>query len=331
MVRNLPVVVCWGVVAALLAAQTKPRLTARQLFYSEGAPGSEGVAKSSGPKVENPKSAPKVVARRTAPKAPKRVEERRAEEKRVEEPVVAQAKPPGKAQEGPQATVDVPVREAVDTGGARYVNTGMREGKPIAIRYSLVKVADGGAESEVSPTMTFVSGDRVRLRVQGNQPGYLYVIARGSSGKWKPLFPSPEATDNLVEATPVTLPGGNRAWTMDQQTGEEQLLVVFSRTPAEDVDEMIENLQNRGGAAPPSREKPRMQLAMNLDDRFVSGLRTMYARDLIVETVEASAAAPSAADRPASSANTMENAVYVAADPESSGGRVVADIKLVHR
>ena len=36
------------------------------------------------------------------------------------------------------------------------------------------------------------AGDRIRFSVEANAPGYLYIVNQGSSGTWKPKFPSAE-------------------------------------------------------------------------------------------------------------------------------------------
>jgi len=47
----------------------------------------------------------------------------------------------------------------------------------LALRYALLKPAKGGSQVEVAPTTPLEPGERVRLRVQVNQRGHLYVLA----------------------------------------------------------------------------------------------------------------------------------------------------------
>ncbi len=74
------------------------------------------------------------------------------------------------------------------------------ESNPLGVRYTILK-REGADSVEVAPDAVFRSGDRIRLRVEVNGSGYLYIVHRGSSGVWKPLFPSPETAggDNRVE------------------------------------------------------------------------------------------------------------------------------------
>jgi hypothetical protein len=124
----------------------------------------------------------------------------------------------------------------------------------------------------------------VRLKVEGNRDGYLYVIARGSSGVWKPLFPAAEINggDNRIAAhRPQRLPSNTQAFTFDEQAGQEQLFVIYSAEPVSDVEALIPSL-----TAPEKKEaKPGVGIvatAAPLNDAFVSRLRNAYSRDLIV-------------------------------------------------
>ena len=257
-----------------LAAQN---LTPRQLFYQDDA--------------APPKPAPKATPKKSTPKkAPPKPA--------TPEPVAANPAPP------PTPTPEPP----------RVINAAYTAdtAKPLGLRYAVVQVVNG-AEQEVSPTATFRSGDQVRVKVEGNRDGYLYVIARGSSGVWKPLG------DNRLSARRAQrLPSDTQAFTFDEQAGQEQLFVIYSAEPVKDVEALIPSL-----SAPEKKElRPGaivMASAAPINDAFVSRLRNTYSRDLIVQTVTP--------NQPAEAA-VPENAVYVVS---KSGGRVVADIKLEHK
>jgi hypothetical protein len=258
-------------------------LTPRQLFYQEDAP----------------KPAPKAAAKKASP--PKSAKQQPPKQ-------VAPAQAP--------ASVETPRQEAPVVINAAY----SAPEKPIGLRYALVQVVNG-VEQEVSPTATFRSGDQVRVKVEGNRDGYLYVIARGSSGVWKPLFPAADINggDNRIAPRRAQrLPSDIQAFTFDDQAGQEQLFVIYAAEPVKDVDALIPSL-----TAPEKKELAPGTLivakAEPINDAFVSRLRNTYSRDLIVQTVTASQ--PSEASVP-------ESAVYVVS---KSGGRVVADIKLEHK
>src|SRR6267143_1083349 len=72
---------------------------------------------------------------------------------------------------------------------------------PLGLRYSILKQMSGGETLEVDPDSVFHSGDRIRLSIEANDNGYLYIVLRGSSGNWGLLFPSKEILggNNVVE------------------------------------------------------------------------------------------------------------------------------------
>jgi hypothetical protein len=188
--------------------------------------------------------------------------------------------------------------------------SGQGSSRSLGLRYSLVQVQEG-SPAEVSSDKVFRSGDQVKLRVEGNREGYLYVVTRGSSGLWKPLFPSADiagGNNRIAARRPLELPSTQHAFTFDEQPGDEQLFVVYSLQPVKDLEELIHSLRQQG-------ERP----ARPINDSLVSELRAVYSRDLVLQKVDA--AEPLADWKP-------ENAVYVVSN---SGGRLVADIRLTHR
>ncbi len=95
--------------------------------------------------------------------------------------------------------------------GARATTAPMPAGgaPPLGLRYTVLKLAADNTPTEVPNDTVFHSGDRIRFSVEANAPGYLYIINRGSSGTWKPMFPSAEIDDgnNRIERwRPYTMP-----------------------------------------------------------------------------------------------------------------------------
>jgi hypothetical protein len=271
---------------AIVGAQ---ELTPRQLFYQEDAP----------------KPAPKAAPKKAAPKA--------AKQQAAKQPAPAASATPDPA----PVAAEPPRQEPPRVINASY----SAAATPLGLRYALVQIVNG-AEQEVSPTATFKSGDQVRVKVEGNRDGYLYVIARGSSGVWKPLFPAADingGNNRITARRAQRLPSDTQAFTFDDQAGQEQLFVIYSAEPVKDVDALIPSL-----TAPEKKEiKPGpLVMALNkpIDDTFVSRFRNTYSRDLIVQTVTPT-------QQPAE-ATVPESAVYVVS---KTGGRVVADIKLEHK
>lgn len=222
--------------------------------------------------------------------------------------------------------------------------------KPLGLRYTIIKRVGSNAE-EVPASTVFRSGDRIQVAVEANEDGYLYIIARGSSGAWKPLFPSPETEggSNFISAGKAAIVPSGFVFTFDEQAGEEKLFVVFSRKPEPSLESLIYDLGS--GASKPSTAKPGLAgnpdsggesasktlLASNridIRDDVVGNLRRVYARDLIVEKVQ-SAPEPSGygGARPLNSSYepTMRNADYIVNPSSSTDARVVADVTLVHK
>ncbi|PWT98377.1 MAG: hypothetical protein C5B51_29495 [Terriglobia bacterium] len=201
-------------------------------------------------------------------------------------------------------------------------------GPPLGLRYTVLKKT-GDNMQEVPATTVFHAGDRIQIAVQTNLSGYLYIVSQGSSGTWKPMFPSPEVDngDNHVEAfRSYTLPPNSRLL-FDEQTGTEKLFVVLSREPEPNLEKMIYSLQRNGQpvrapkAPEPAREGTLLVLANpRIDDATVGFLRTAYARDLVIEKVDEKTAG-----------ERKETAVYVVNPSGSADSRVVADLQLVHQ
>jgi hypothetical protein len=278
-----------GLAASVWAQQSSGKLTARELFYSA---------------VDTPAPAPHK-PERPAPKPKPHHKSAPA----VEE--TAGGRPP-------VATQPVPV-----------MNTAYRPQGPrpaLGLRYTILKKS-GDQPIEVGSGTVFHAGDRIRLAVEANDGGYLYVVNQGSSGTWKLLFPSPEIKDgdnHIQKRVRYEIPSGY-TFTFDEQSGEEKLFIVLSRQPEPDLEGLIYSLGNPAGGNPtkdkPAIEKPKMLLASAaFGDDVIGKLRNSYARDLIVEKVDDEQAGPK-----------QEKAVYAVNPSGSADSRVVADVTLKHQ
>jgi hypothetical protein len=191
----------------------------------------------------------------------------------------------------------------------------------LGLRYTILKKT-GDAQLETDTDAVFHAGDRIRLAVETNDDGYLYVVSRGSSGTWKVLFPSPEIKDgdnHIQRRVRYEIPSGY-TFTFDEQPGEEKLFIVLSRQPEGDLEGLIYSLGQKG-AAPAETQKPKMLMASAaLSDDMIGRLRNAYARDLIVEKVDDEEAGPK-----------KEKAVYAVNPSGTADSRVVADVTLRHQ
>jgi hypothetical protein len=222
--------------------------------------------------------------------------------------------------------------------GSMVVNAAMTtapaptNGTPLGLKYTILKKS-GDQMVEVPPDAVFHAGDRIQLSVQTNGPGYLYIISRGSSGTWKPMFPSPEVADgnNHVDGWSASVLPPKSRMVFDEQTGTESIFIVFSRTPEDGLENMVYSLQDAPVKTKPASQnapdKPAKKYVVSasaeIPDSAVGHLKDTYTRDLIIEKVDEKTEDKSSAK--------SENAIYVVNPSGSSDSRVVADIKLVHK
>ena len=287
----------WLLLAAcfvsLASAQepAKPQLTARELFYAA---------------VRTPAAAPA-----GRPAGQKAVPPKETQPDRTPAPArVETANPPertGDAAVSPAALIPSPPQP------------------PLGLKYSILK-RSGEDMVEVPADTVFHAGDRIRISIETNQPGYLYIINRGSSGLWQPLFPSADVDDgnNHVEGFRDYLLPPKSRMVFDETTGTERLFLVFSREPEPNLDRMIYSLTSNP-SDPNQKQAPvtkTLLVANNsgVDDSTVGALRSVHSRDLKIEKVD---------ER--TPGEKKENAVYVVNPSGSADSRVVADLLLVHQ
>ncbi len=198
-------------------------------------------------------------------------------------------------------------------------------GPALGLRYTILKLT-GGEMAEVSPDTVFHAGDRIQFNVETNGPGYLYIVSQGSSGAWKPMFPSAELEDgnNHVDGFHSYMMPPKSRFVFDEVVGMEKIFIVFSRQPEPNLENTIYSLhtpKSKPANTPaPGAAQPKQLLVASVDDNTVGRLRNTYSRDLIVERVDASLPG-----------EKKEKAVYVVNPTGSQDSRVVADLRLVHQ
>lgn len=191
----------------------------------------------------------------------------------------------------------------------------------LGLRYSILRKTDEGWV-EVRAESVFHSGDKLLVHAMGNQKGYLYAISRGSSGAWTLLFPDPEAQEEenqIVPGRDYLIPG---VISFDQRAGAEKLFLLFSRTSAKDLEEVIRSL--RGGEQK-QKQLPVLEAGNRINDQFIHRLRgEVQSRDLVFTRIGA---------EPVKLGETREEAVYVVNQSSSgqSNSRVVVDLTLKHQ
>jgi hypothetical protein len=113
---------------------------------------------------------------------------------------------------------------------------------PLRIRCELQLPDDssGGEDTatrSVSPDEVFVSGELFRIRVTADQPGYVYILLRGSRGETQLLFPHESASIGkpVKPGEPADFPGS--AWfRFDDHPGTEHVYVAFSSSRVPELD-----------------------------------------------------------------------------------------------
>jgi hypothetical protein len=195
----------------------------------------------------------------------------------------------------------------------------------LGVRYNVLLIdSSSGSEQPVDPSRLFHDSDCLALSVQSNYDGYLYVLDRGSSGKWDVLLPSMDMADesNFVKARTTVKAPAQYCFSLSNPPGVEHLYLVLARSP-QDISQLNSAVKaSRGGSAaaetssgsdsqtakPPSIET---QMA-----RLEQGMRS---RDLRITKVSK----PGAAGEPA-------NAVYVVDTSPGASDRIITEIQITH-
>lgn len=125
-----------------------------------------------------------------------------------------------------------------------------------------------GLAIRTDPSHVFQKGDRVRVLLETNSDGYLYIFNTTNNGPAVMLYPNPELDEagNYLQAhVPFEIPSSLAAeerlrWLMfDENAGDERLFFVFSREPLSGVpleDDLINFCRDTNNACPwrPSTE-----------------------------------------------------------------------------
>ena len=96
-----------------------------------------------------------------------------------------------------------------------------------------------GTTSTVLPSHEFKSGDSVKLVFTPNIDGYVYWLAKGSSGNYSVLFPSKANMDNAVQRNQEYTIPPKGTFRFDDTPGDEELLCILSAEKLPDMDKAI--------------------------------------------------------------------------------------------
>ena len=190
----------------------------------------------------------------------------------------------------------------------------------LGLRYNVVLIHGKGNSEEVAANRVLKDGDCFAIDLQSNHSGYLYVLARQSSGSWMPLFPSPDMagqTNQISAFTKVEVPDGY-CFTVHKPAGKETLFVVFSHDKKDffELYESVKAKQERGQGS------NQMADAKQVDAAAVEHLNEKFAgsRDISITRI----AQPVKKDEP-------RGAVYVVNTSDKPSSSLVTKIEVLHR
>jgi hypothetical protein len=104
------------------------------------------------------------------------------------------------------------------------------------IKYQLLYVTNtGDIPRSASPSRVFHQGEKVKIQIESNIDGYLYIWMKGSSGAQRLLYPDKRINDgkNLIRSWQrLTVPLWGSGWfQITDEPGEDVLTLIVSRTP----------------------------------------------------------------------------------------------------
>jgi len=145
-------------------------------------------------------------------------------------------------------------RPKVTPAATQVLITNLSEARPnIGVRYEISQLLNDCERISVDPSAVFRAGDRVRFTLETNTDGYMYLIARGTSGKWKYIFPHPLINEgkNLV-AKGQKYPIPPHDWLrFDENPGEEEIFVVLSTAKIDPLESILQPQQRQSAQAVP--------------------------------------------------------------------------------
>lgn len=117
----------------------------------------------------------------------------------------------------------------------------------ISVRTALELTRDG-EKTTVAPDHTFKSGDRVKLRYTTNADGYVYWLAKMSSGKYSVLFPNDKTgMENFIKKNAEHTVPVRGAFRFDDTPGTESLLMVFSPDRVPELEQAVAEANGQKG------------------------------------------------------------------------------------
>jgi len=130
------------------------------------------------------------------------------------------------------------------TGGGATSGTSKKTLPRMGLGLTLFMRDSTGLAVRTDPTREFHKGDHVRVLLETNADGYLYIFNTTNDGQPVMIYPDPTLDEggNYIQAhVPFEIPSSTAAeerlrwFTFDQNAGAEKLYFVFSREPLSGV------------------------------------------------------------------------------------------------
>lgn len=191
----------------------------------------------------------------------------------------------------------------------------------LGLRYNLVLVDGSGKSKPISSDRILRNGDCFAIDLQSNRSGYLYVLAKQSSGSWMPLLPSVQMPDerNVVDpGRKIRIPK-SYCFEVHNPAGAETLFVVLSRDPR-DFYELYEGIKQKEANAASAAPKQLGSGAGTLTAAVDHLNQRFGTRDIVIRKAET----PEANDEPRGS-------VYVVNASDKPVSSLVTEIHVRHR
>lgn len=178
-----------------------------------------------------------------------------------------------------RTTRDLVFEDSDDATMTQKVDASKIPNAQILVIKATLELNRNGQISTVLPTHEFVSGDKVRIVYTPNTDGYVYWLAKGSSGSYSILFPSVQAgTDNKVNKNQEYTIPAKGTFRFDDKPGQEELLCVLSAQPVPELEQAV--AEASGGKIQPAQATQVAQL----EEKHTSQRTT---RDLVFEDEDA--------------------------------------------
>jgi hypothetical protein len=134
--------------------------------------------------------------------------------------------------------------------------------KSIGVGYTIFKKNAAGRPARVSPSHRFRSGDEIRLMIESNTTGYLYIFTSENDGPPEMIFPDPrlQGGDNRIQAhVPYEAPSSReedpdfRWFRFNENAGLESLYLIVTREPMSGVltgEKLVDFCRERANDCP---------------------------------------------------------------------------------